>query len=104
MDTADYIASVVIPAISALGGWFVGRRKRRADVESAELQNVQATLNIYIQMIGDMKKHIDNLESRVNDLLTENTKLRKDLQTAQENNNKMRKRIEALEAQLKAQQ
>lgn len=97
MEISDLITNVLLPIGGGIGGWFVGRRRRNADVESAELKNVQTSLNIYIQMLGDMKQHVDALEKRVNDLLSENTVLRA-------NNLKLKLRVEALETQLKGTQ
>lgn len=101
IDLINVLTPVGTGLVTGVGGWFIGRRKRQADTESAELKNVKAAQAIYVQTIKDISEHVSYLETRLNTLIDEKVKLQQDLAAAKANSFKMRIRIESLEQQLK---
>ena len=68
---------------TGIAGWFVGRRRQQADTDNAILDNLSKSIGVYQTIIQDLKKEIHELnlkvvqlESKVNDLMTENKKLK----------------------------
>ena len=79
------ILTIVIPSIiSAFTGWVIGYRKQNIDLCSDRLEELEKSINVYNKIIDDMAKKIDNLKTEINkleatvqDLMTENRKLKK---------------------------
>jgi mevalonate kinase len=94
MELENWITNVVVPSVSGIAGWLVGKRKRNVEIESEELRNVKDTLDIYMKMIEDLKTHQQYLDKRLGELMTENANLTERLLIAKE-------RIDALEVNLK---
>lgn len=70
-------------ALTALAGWFVGKRKQQADTDNAILDNLAKSIGVYQTIIEDLKKEIHDLnikvvqlEDTVNELMIENKKLK----------------------------
>lgn len=76
---------VVIPSIvTAVLGWFVGRKRENVDLCGERLDNLEKSIGVYNKIIDDMsikidalKKEITKLETKIQDLMTENKKLKK---------------------------
>jgi peptidoglycan hydrolase CwlO-like protein len=65
-------------------GYFVGRRKTNAETDNQVLKNLELSVNIYTQIIDDLKGEISELNVKVQDLqkmvdelMKENHKLKK---------------------------
>lgn len=79
------ILLVVIPSIvSAIIGWVVGFRKNNIDLCGARLDELEKSLVVYNNIIGDMSQKISDLrieikslETSVEKLLDENKKLKR---------------------------
>lgn len=70
-------------AITAVAGWFVGRRKQQAETDNSVLRNLELAVNLYKNIIDDLKKEIhelnikiQDLEKKVDELHAENKKLK----------------------------
>lgn len=70
--------------MTGIAGWFVGKRKANAETDNMVLRNLELSIQLYKNIIDDLKKEIhelnnkvDHLEKRVEELMAENRKLRK---------------------------
>jgi peptidoglycan hydrolase CwlO-like protein len=69
--------------LTGFAGWFVGRKRQQADTDNAILDNLSKSIGVYQTIIEDLKKEIHELnlkvvqlESKVNELMAENKKLK----------------------------
>jgi peptidoglycan hydrolase CwlO-like protein len=69
--------------ITGVAGWFVGRRKINAEIENQTLRNLELAVNLYKNIIDDLKQEIhelnikiQELEKKVDELHAENKKLK----------------------------
>ena len=69
--------------ITAAAGWFIGRRRQQADTDNQVLKNLEISVNLYRQIIDDLKKEIESLnikvqelEKKIDELHNENRKLK----------------------------
>lgn len=72
----------VLVTITGISGFFLGMRKTQKETDSISIQNVAATLNVYQEIIadlkaqmGEMKSKMDNMEVTIKTLQAENKKL-----------------------------
>ena len=75
---------LVSGVISALVGWFIGKRKSEAETDNVVLKNLEASVNLYREIIQDLKTEIEalnvkilELENKIDILHNENIKLKK---------------------------
>ena len=61
--------------ITAVAGWFIGRRRQQADTDNAVLKNLELSVNLYRQIIEDLKKEIESLNIKVQELESKIDKL-----------------------------
>lgn len=54
--------------LTAIGAWFVGRKKQQADAENQVLRNLELAVNLYKGIIDDLKEEIHSLNLKVQDL------------------------------------
>ena len=73
-------------SITAIAGWFVGRKRQQADTDNAVLRNLELAVNLYKGIIDDLKQEIhelnikiQDLERKVDELHAENKKLKANL-------------------------
>lgn len=71
-------------AITATASFFVGRRRQQADTDNQVLRNLEIAVGLYKNIIDDLKEEIhqlnikiQDLEKKVDDLHTENNKLKR---------------------------
>ena len=74
---------IVSNAITAIAGWLVGRRRQQADTDNQVLRNLELSINIYAELVRNLKEEIkglnikiQELEKKVDELHAENIKLR----------------------------
>lgn len=98
MDYTWIIVTIVLPLVTGVSGWFVGKRKNAADASKVEaearkvhLQNIDHDMEIYKRMLDDAKamvndqlnsigllrERVNQLESKVLHLELENQNLRR---------------------------
>jgi peptidoglycan hydrolase CwlO-like protein len=80
MELVDWI----LVTITGISGFFLGMRKTQKETDSISIQNVASTLNVYQEIISDLKSEINALKSKmeimdktIHDLQEENKQLRK---------------------------
>jgi peptidoglycan hydrolase CwlO-like protein len=69
--------------LTATASFFVGRRKVNADTDNQVLRNLELSINLYQEIIQDLKKEIESLnikiqqlETKMDDLYKENKELK----------------------------
>jgi peptidoglycan hydrolase CwlO-like protein len=59
---------IISNILTGIAGWFVGRRKVNAETDNQVLRNLELSVNLYKQIIDDLKKEIHDLNIKVQDL------------------------------------
>lgn len=54
--------------LTGIAGWFVGKRKINADTDNQVLRNLELSVNLYKEIIDDLKKEIHELNLKIQDL------------------------------------
>jgi peptidoglycan hydrolase CwlO-like protein len=79
----DTILLLISNVLTGAAGWFVGRRKISAETDNQVLKNLELSINLYKQMIDDLKTEIHELNNKVqhlqkmvDELMLENRKLK----------------------------
>lgn len=82
MDLETILQFVGAGAASVFG-WFVGRRQKNAETDNQVIRNLELSINVYRQIIDDLREElntlntkVDLLQKKVDDLLKENHHLR----------------------------
>lgn len=77
------ILLIISNVMTGIAGWFVGRRKVSAETDNQVLRNLELSINLYKQMIDDLKAEIHELNNKVqhlqkmvDELMIENRKLK----------------------------
>ncbi len=80
----DLFINFIITTLTTLVGYIVGRKRANKETDNLILQNIEKSVSIYQIIIDDMgkqivtlNKKIDDLETKVDELLLENNELRK---------------------------
>jgi predicted RNase H-like nuclease (RuvC/YqgF family) len=80
----DTLILFISNALTGVAGWFVGKRRSDAETDNQVLRNLELSINLYKQIIDDLKREIHDLniqvqvlEKKVEDLMTENRKLKR---------------------------
>lgn len=70
--------------LTGVAGFFAGKRRSDAETDNQVLRNLELSVNLYKQIIDDLKKEIhelnlqvQQLEAKVESLYAENRKLKK---------------------------
>ena len=70
--------------ITGIAAWFVGRKRQQADTDNQVLRNLELAVNLYKNIIDDLKEEIhelnikiQELEKKVDELHAENNKLKR---------------------------
>ena len=78
----DNIISLLITTITSIITYFLGHNRAKKETESVILVNLEKSISIYQTIINDLKlqmvdmnKKINELETKVDELLAENNKL-----------------------------
>jgi peptidoglycan hydrolase CwlO-like protein len=64
----DTILLFLSNGLTGLIAWFVSRRKQQVDVENQVLRNLELSINLYRDIIEDLKKEIESLNIKVQQL------------------------------------
>lgn len=75
---------IISNALTAIASFFVGKRRSDAETDNQVLRNLELSVNLYKQIIDDLKKEIHDLnlqvqqlEKKVEELMAENKHLKK---------------------------
>jgi len=75
---------IISNILTGIAGWFAGRRKVTVETDNMVLRNLELSINIYKNIIDDLKSEIhdlnvqvQDLEKKVEELMTENKKLKR---------------------------
>ena len=78
----DNIITLLITSATGVLTYFLGHNRAKKETESIVLQNLEKSISIYQTIINDLKlqmvdmnKKINELETKVDELLAENNKL-----------------------------
>jgi peptidoglycan hydrolase CwlO-like protein len=78
------ILLIISNTLTGIAAWFVGRRKSNAETDNQVLRNLELSIGLYKNIIDDLKQEIhelnnkiQDLEKRVDALMSENRKLKK---------------------------
>lgn len=70
-------------ALTGIAAWFAGRRRSNAETDNQVLRNLELSIGLYKNIIDDLKQEIQglnikiqDLERKVEELYTENKKLK----------------------------
>lgn len=79
----DTLLLFISNTMTAIAGWFVGRRRQQAETDNSVLRNLELAVNLYKNIIDDLKQEIhelnlkiQELEKKVDELHAENKKLK----------------------------
>jgi peptidoglycan hydrolase CwlO-like protein len=61
--------------LTAIAGWFIGRKRQQADTDNQVLKNLEISVNLYRQIIEDLKREIESLNIKVQELESKIDKL-----------------------------
>jgi peptidoglycan hydrolase CwlO-like protein len=82
----DTLLLLISNSITAIAGWFVGRKRQQADTDNQVLRNLEIAVGIYKNLIDDLKTEIhqlnlkiQDLEKKVDELHAENKRLKSNL-------------------------
>jgi len=71
-------------ALTGIVGWFAGRRRSNAETDNQVLRNLELSIQLYKNIIDDLKQEIhelnnkiQDLERKVEELMAENRHLKK---------------------------
>lgn len=77
------ILLLISNALTGIAGFFVGKRRSDAETDNQVLRNLELSIGIYVKIIEDLKSEIhqlnikvQDLESKVENLMAENRKLK----------------------------
>lgn len=75
---------IISNVLTGVAGWFVGKRKQTAETDNQVLRNLELSIQLYKNIIDDLKTEIHELNNKVQDLqkkvenlMDENRKLKK---------------------------
>lgn len=78
------IILIISNILTGIAGWFAGRRKVTVETDNMVLRNLELSVNLYKNIIDDLKAEIhelnnkiQDLEKRVEALMMENKKLKR---------------------------
>lgn len=84
MDFTETFLTFIISSITGVITFIIGQKKAKAEIETTMLANIEKSVGIYQTIINDMKeeivylnKKITDLEVKVDELLLENSELKK---------------------------
>jgi peptidoglycan hydrolase CwlO-like protein len=55
-------------AVTGLVAWFAGKRRTNAETDSVVLKNLELSVNLYAQIIRDLKTEIESLNIKIQEL------------------------------------
>jgi peptidoglycan hydrolase CwlO-like protein len=80
------ILLIISNGLTGIAAWMVGRRRQQADTDNQVLKNLELSINIYAELVSNLKEEIKSLnikiqelEKKVDELHQENKRLKSTL-------------------------
>lgn len=64
----ETIILLISNSLTAIAGWWVGKRKVTAETDNQVLRNLELSVNLYKTIIDDLKQEIHDLNIKIQDL------------------------------------
>lgn len=64
----ETIILLISNTLTAIAGWFVGRKRQQAETDNSVLRNLEISVNLYKTIIDDLKQEIHDLNLKIQDL------------------------------------
>jgi peptidoglycan hydrolase CwlO-like protein len=64
----ETIILLISNALTAIAGFFVGKRRSDAETDNAVLRNLELSISLYKNIIDDLKEEIHSLNLKIQDL------------------------------------
>ena len=68
VNTMENYILLLSNVITGIAAWFVGKRKANAETDNQVLRNLELSVNLYRSIIDDLKKEIESLNIKVQEL------------------------------------
>jgi peptidoglycan hydrolase CwlO-like protein len=67
-NMTEGIILIISNALTAIASFFVGKRKSNAETDNQVLRNLELSVNLYRGIIDDLKREIESLNIKIQDL------------------------------------
>ena len=74
----ETIILLISNALTASAAWFVGRKRQQVEVENQILKNLELSIDLYRGIILDLKREIESLNIKVQELETKIDRLHRE--------------------------
>ena len=74
----ETIILLISNALTASAAWFVGRKRQQVEVENQILKNLELSMDLYRGIILDLKREIESLNIKVQELETKIDRLHRE--------------------------
>ena len=74
------VVGLITTITSGWVSWLFAKKKYNAEVDSTKIENMQKSLEFYIQATEDYKKQLDEAQSKVSELSQEKTQIKNKVQ------------------------
>lgn len=64
----DTILLFLSNAITGIAAWYVGKRKTNAETDNIVLTNLEKSVNIYADLVNNLKEEIHQLNQKISEL------------------------------------
>jgi phage shock protein A len=64
----DTILLFLSNAITGIAAWYVGKRKTNAETDNIVLTNLEKSVNIYADLVNNLKEEIHKLNTKISEL------------------------------------
>ena len=65
---SESLILIISNALTGIAAWFVGKRRSNAETDNQVLRNLELSVNLYRGIIDDLKKEIESLNIKIQDL------------------------------------
>lgn len=79
----DNLILIISNIATGIGAWFVSRKRQQAETDNQVLKNLELSINLYKEVIddlkieiGQLKRRIQELEEKIDELHAENKRLK----------------------------
>lgn len=67
----DWVSNIITGLVSAFTGWFVGRKRNDAEVESIHLNNMAKANEVWEKLLQSVNDRIDQIEKKAVERIAE---------------------------------